>query len=174
VSGRFAVADAPLRLTDRLARLANLAREGWWSGETHVHRSLADIGLLMCAEDLHVAGVQTWWNNANPWQTNGLPTNTIVRFDGNRFYDLMAGEDERGGGALLYFGLKQPLPIAGSKREYPSAMKFLTDARKQARVWVDIEKPFWWDAPVWLASGLADSIGIAHNHAPKRVMGNEA
>lgn len=175
VSGRLEVAGAPLRVTNRLTRLADLAREGWWSGETHVHRPLADIELLMRAEDLHVAGVQTWWNNANPWRTNALPTNTIVRFDGNRFYDLMSGEDERGGGALLYFGLNQPLPIAGSKREYPSAMRFLNEARKQGRVWVDVEKPFWWDAPVWLASGLVDSVGIAHNHMHRSsVLDNEA
>jgi hypothetical protein len=42
-------------------------------------------------------------------------------------------------------------------------------------VWVDIEKPFWWDAPVWLASGLVDSIGIAHNHLLRGgVLDNEA
>lgn len=174
-SGRFEVADAPLRLTNRLARLAHLAREGWWSGDTHVHRPLADIELLMRAEDLHVAGVQTWWNNANPWQTNQPPSDTIVRFDGNRFYDRMSGEDERGGGALLYFGLKAPLPIAGSEREYPSAVKFLKEARQHDRVWVDVEKPFWWDAPVWLASGLVDSVGIAHNHMHRGgVMDSEA
>jgi hypothetical protein len=174
-SGRLDVAGAPLRVTHRLARLADLAREGWWSGETHVHRPLADIELLMRAEDLHVAGVQTWWNNANPWRTNALPSNTIVRFDDNRFYDLMSGEDERGGGALLYFGLKQPLPIAGAKREFPSAMKFVREARQRERVWVDVEKPFWWDAPVWLASGLVDSVGIAHNHLHRSgVLDNEA
>jgi hypothetical protein len=54
-------------------------------------------------------------------------------------------------------------------------MKFLNDARQQERVWVDIEKPFWWDAPVWLASGLVDSVGIAHNHMYRSgVMDNEA
>jgi hypothetical protein len=137
----------------------------------------------MRAEDLHVAGLQTWWNNANPWQEQALPTNPIVRFDGNRFYDLMSGEDERGGGALLYFGLKQPLPIAGSKREFPSAVKFLREAKRasaagedaRAPAWVDLEKPFWWDAPVWLASGLVDSVGIAHNHMHRGgVLDNEA
>ncbi|MGE3805419.1 MAG: CehA/McbA family metallohydrolase, partial [Gemmataceae bacterium] len=37
-------------------------------------------------------------------------------------------------------------------------------ARKHKGVWVDIEKPFWWDVPAWLASGQADSIGLANNH----------
>jgi hypothetical protein len=27
-----------------------------------------------------------------------------------------------------------------------------------------VEKPFWWDVPVWLASGQIDTLGIANNH----------
>src|SRR5262249_32846576 len=30
--------------------------------------------------------------------------------------------------------------------------------------WIDIEKPFWWDVPLWLVNGSPDSIGIANNH----------
>jgi hypothetical protein len=38
-----------------------------------------------------------------------------------------------------------------------------------------VEKPFWWDMPVWVASGKIDSIGIAHNHMQSSgVMDNEA
>jgi hypothetical protein len=88
----------------------------------------------------------------------------IVKFDGNRFYHLMAGEDEREGGALLYFNMKEPLPIASAEREWPSPMKFLTMAREKPATWIDVEKPFWWDAPTWIASGKVDSIGLANNH----------
>ena len=77
----------------------------------------------------------------------------------------MAGEDEREGGALLYFGLKSPLDIETDDREFPSPMQFVAEARKRnPEVWIDIEKPFWWDVPVWLASGQMNSIGIANNH----------
>jgi len=87
----------------------------------------------------------------------------------------MGGEDERGGGALLFFNLSRPLDITGAAREYPSPMKFLAEARQHPGVWVDIEKPFWYDTPVWLASGKVDSIGIAHNHMHRGgVMPNEA
>jgi hypothetical protein len=82
----------------------------------------------------------------------------------------MAGEDERAGGALLYFGLPQPLPIADATQEYPSPMRFLHRARDQAGVHVDVEKPFWWDVPVWLASGQVDTIGIANNHMCRSTM----
>jgi len=77
---------------------------------------------------------------------------------------LLAGEDERGGGALLYFNLSRPLPLPeSSQREYPPMAKYAAMAR-EAGAHIDIEKPFWWDMPTWVALGLADSIGLAHNH----------
>ena len=158
-----------------LQRIANLATEGWWSGETHLHRGPEQVELLMQAEDLHIACAHTWWNDGNPWANHPVPAKPLVQFDGNRFYDQLCGEHERGGGALLFIGLKQPLPIVGSQYEYPPAMKFLRMAKEQANVWVDVEKPFWWDMPMWVASGKVDSIGIAHNHLQVGgVMDNEA
>jgi hypothetical protein len=70
-------------VTNQLRRLVNLAPEGWWSGELHVHRPVAEIELLMQAEDLHIAPVITWWNNRNSWMSSLLPTNSLVRFDEN-------------------------------------------------------------------------------------------
>lgn len=156
--------DTPRSITHTLHRVTDLASEGWWSGDLHVHRPLSDIELLLRAEDLHVAPVITWWNAQNLWSGKALPRELVTRFDNNRFYHVMGGEDERGGGALLFFNLSQPLAITTAKREHPSPMQFLTEARRNPAVWVDIEKPFWYDAPVWLASGMADSIGFANNH----------
>jgi hypothetical protein len=55
-------------------------------------------------------------------------------------------------------------------------MQFVGEARQLDRnVWIDIEKPFWWDVPVWLASGQMNSIGIANNHMCRSQMyANEA
>lgn len=164
-TGSVAITGAATQNLDlKLERLADMAAEGWWSGDLHVHRPLADIELLMQAEDLHVAPVMTWWNAKNEWTRRGPPAALLVQFDRDRFYHVMAGEDEREGGALLYFNLKEPLPIASAKQEYPSPRKFLHEARQHAGVWVDIKKPFWWDMPVWLASGQVDSVGLANNH----------
>jgi hypothetical protein len=157
-------AGATKKVAVELKRIANLPAEGWWPGDLHVHRPVEDIELLMRAEDLHVAPVITWWNKRNPWDKGRLPENPLVRFDGNRFYHVMAGEDEREGGAMLYFHLNRPLAITDAAREYPSPLKFAAEARKLRGVWIDVEKPFWWDMPVWVAHGQVDSIGIANNH----------
>ena len=174
-SGHFTLQrDSKDERTVEFHRTCHMAAEHWWSGDLHVHRSLEDIELLMLAEDLHVAPVITWWNNQQ-LAPDKMPAQPVVRFDGNRYYETLAGEDEREGGALLYFGLRQPLPLAGSDREYPSPMTFLLQARKQQGVHVDVEKPFWWDVPVWLASGLVDSVGLANNHMCRgEMLANEA
>jgi hypothetical protein len=164
-AGMFRVrAGAVERVTVTLQRLADRAAEGWWSGEMHVHRPIDEMQLLMSAEDLHVALAITWWNNRSLWAERPTPENPLMRFDGNRFCHVLAGEDEREGGALLYFHLPRPLAIAGSSREFPSPIEFVSEARRHPGAWIDVEKPFWWDVPVWLASGQVDSIGIANNH----------
>ena len=165
--------DSNQELKIVLKRISNLRQLGWYSGELHIHRSLADVELLMKAEDLDFGGVITWWNKRNPWKE--LPPKTIKQFDGHRIYDLLGGEDEREGGALLYFGMRKPIEITKAKREFPSPMQFVDLARQQKRIWIDIEKPFWWDVPTWLASGQMNSIGIANNHMCRsQMLPNEA
>lgn len=175
-SGTFSVrrGDADSK-TVTMQRFVTMSAEGWWSGDLHVHRPLADIELLMRAEDLHVAPVITWWNEKNLWADKPPPESLVTQFDKNRFYHALAGEDERGGGALLFFNLKQPLAITGSQREFPSSAEFLRQARALPGVHIDAEKPFWWDMPVWIAHGGVDSIGLCNNHMQRDgMLANEA
>jgi hypothetical protein len=153
---------------------ASLAAEGWYAGDLHIHRPPQEIESLAKQADLHIAPVITWWNETNPWK-NLPPPKSPVAFDGGgRFYHLLSGEDERGGGALLFHNLAQPLEITGSQREWPSSVKFLR-AAKAAGAWCEVEKPFWLDVPLWLASGIVDSIGICNNHIQiGGMMDNEA
>jgi hypothetical protein len=164
VAGPLEIKGEAARFVFQVERLIDLSAEGWWSGDLHVHRPVAAMELLMRADDLHIAPVITWWNKQDLWAGKKLPTDPLVRFDGSRFYHVMAGEDEREGGALLYFNLRRPLAIASPSKEYPSPMKYVAEARLNDDVWIDIEKPFWWDVALWLASGKMDSIGLANNH----------
>jgi len=166
VSGKFELkAGRDEIVTATLGRVAELSKLGWYGGDLHVHRPVEDIELLMRAEDLHVAPVITWWNQRNLWTGRDIPRDLLRTFDGNRFYHVMGGEDERGGGAVLFFNFDRPLAIADAKREVPSSAKYVAEIRERdPRVWIDIEKPFWWDVPLWVAGGKCDSIGIANNH----------
>ena len=164
--------EAEVKVT--LQRIADLGAEGWYSGDLHVHRSASDIELLMRSEDLDFAPVIDWWNR--PAKNTTPVKQREFCFDGHRIYTIRAGEDEREGGALLYFGLYRPLDLTVRSREFPSPMHFVGRARQlDPEVWIDIEKPFWKDVPTWLASGQMQSIGLANNHMCRSSMlANEA
>ena len=163
-----------------LQRIAHLAAEGWYSGELHIHRKLEHMQLLMRAEDIQVAPVITWWNTRNLWATQELPSNPLIDVGPQRFMHVLAGEDEREGGALLYFGLRRPLQISGSTREYPSPLKYVEQARRQPGIWIDIEKPFWWGRPDLArqrSSGFHRSgkqPHVSQQHVRKRSLGQAA
>jgi hypothetical protein len=158
-----------------MERFVDMQKEGWWSGDLHVHRPIADIPLLMKAEDLRVAPVITWWNDQNTWEKKKPPESLTNEPQPKHWSHLMAGEDEREGGALLFFGLKEPLPIQGLDRHYPSATAVGLLARKRGEVHIDGEKPFWWEFPIWVAHGVIDSVGVANNHQHRDgMLDNEA
>jgi len=174
--GSFEIRNGALtEVTEKLDRIADMASEGWWSGDLHIHRPAKDIELLMEAEDLHVAPIITWWNRRNIWSGSTLPDKRVVRFDGHRFCDLLSGEDERAGGAFMYFNMQAPVDITRAESEYPCPLRFVEQARSQPNAWIDIEKPFWWDVPIALASGHCDSIGLLNNHCLRSgMLDNEA
>src|SRR5262249_43161049 len=94
--------DAKDSKTVEMNRFVEMKKEGWWSGDLHIHRLPAEIEPHLKAEDLHVGPVITWWNNRKTWQGEAPKEQPFVRCDTDRFYQLMGGEDEREGGALLY------------------------------------------------------------------------
>lgn len=161
----------------QLDRVVDLRADGWFSGDLHVHRPPDDVPKLMDAEDLDFAGVVTWWNKENTWSDHPLPERPRRLTENGRAYDLMVGEDEREGGALLYLGLDRPLNIAAAaSREVPSPLAYAAEALRVNRdVHLDAEKPFWWDFPTWAVFGQLGSVGLAHNHMQRSgVMADEA
>lgn len=55
------VAQTPLRERFELQRWINLAERGWYSGDTHIHRTLEELPNVMLAEDLNVGLPLTYW-----------------------------------------------------------------------------------------------------------------
>lgn len=176
ITGNFVIEQgATDNKTVELKRFVDMKKEGWWSGDLHIHRDPKDMDLLMESEDLHIGPTITWWNDQNLWKTEKIPDPLLIKRDNLRFTELMAGEDERAGGALLFFGLPSPLPIIGLDRDYPCGAAVMALAKKQPNVHIDAEKPFWWDFPVWVATGQVDSVGIANNHQQRSgMLDNEA
>jgi hypothetical protein len=176
-NGSLTLADREsVTITNELRRWVALPSEGWWSGETHVHRPLQMVPLLLDAEDLPTAEVITWWNKVNPWTNRSdWPKQLPVALNGNRFENPFGGEDERDGGALLFLGAAPPFDITAGTQHFPSSLVYAEKPDKSGERWIDAEKPFWWDFPMWVAHGAVDSVGIAHNHMHRNgVLENEA
>ena len=57
----FTLGTAPVEETIRLERWINMAELRWYSGDTHVHRSLEELPNVMLAEDLNVALPLSYW-----------------------------------------------------------------------------------------------------------------
>lgn len=172
VTGSVSLPGDGATLDIQLPRIADLPKEGWYPGDLHVHRSIEEIPLHLDAENLSIASAQSWWNATNHW--GPLVPKVTVHSHGEAHYDIMSGEDERGGGAILYHRMAAPIDITSAKREYPASTTFLKQAKAKG-CWAEIEKPFWWDTPLWLVSGQIDSVGIAHNHMNRStVLANEA
>ena len=132
-AGRLEIESGKVRdLQVVLKRTIDLAALGWYSGETHVHRPLEDMPLLLRSEDLHVAPLLTVWNSTDRWNDRPLPQTLSVEVEPSRVFHLLACEDERLGGALLYFNLKRPLVLSGTAPSFPRP--FLTCARLSNRL----------------------------------------
>ena len=55
------VGKEPVELRFKLRRWIDMAARGWYSGETHVHRSAEELPTLVLAEDLNVAFPLSYW-----------------------------------------------------------------------------------------------------------------
>ncbi len=158
-----------------MQRFAHLKEQGWWSGDLHVRRDSEEMPLVLQAEDLHVAPVISWDHQKNPWQDQPLPDAPLVRVDRDRFFHRLGGSDARAGGNLLYLNLPQPLRFDDAESEFPASSTVLLQTDAYPSVHVDIERPFWWDLPVWVASQRVDSIGLCNGHMQRDgMLNNEA
>ncbi len=144
-----------------LHRFADMAAEGWWSGDLDASRPAKDLELLMRADDLHVVELITWpGSRKSLLPRTKLGDSPLVRFDGNRYYHLSAGIDARGGGTLLLLNLDTPFNMGGLEAEYPPQQKTIAAAKLQPHAWVDAQKAYGWDVPLWIAAGQLDSLQV--------------
>ncbi len=55
------VGETPVQVDVVLRRWSNMAAKGWYSGETHLHRTIDELRNLVLAEDLNVAFPLSYW-----------------------------------------------------------------------------------------------------------------
>ena len=160
-----------------LRRWIDMNERGWYSGDLHVHRPLKDMPLLLRSEDLNLAPVLTHWNARH--ETVRRPYVVKVSDEGAaapkpRCFHKLAQEDERAGGAVMLFNLSEPILLKNVTRHAPIGLAYHRAGLEQ-KAFVEVEKPFWWEAPVHVALGKVDTIGIVCNHLQRAgLMDNEA
>ncbi|MBI1353055.1 MAG: hypothetical protein GC160_01830 [Acidobacteria bacterium] len=169
VEEEITLAGEPIEKTIRPARWIDMNELGWYSADFHIHRPLEDVPKLIQAEDLNLGVVFTLWNQRDAFEKSAWPANPVVKVDGRHLYTILNAEDERGGGAWMLHMLRQKIDLKVPGRWYPPGLKFIREAVAQRYVptgfpWIEVEKPFWLEAPVVMALATPDSIGLLHNH----------
>ena len=165
--------DEARKVAVKLRRWIDMNARGWYSGDLHVHRPTAEMPLLLAADDLNLAPVLTHWNQRHQ-QVRPPYLHEAAAKPRPRVYHSLAQEDERRGGAILMFNLTKPILLKNVTGDTPSGLAYHTLALKQ-KAFIEVEKPFWWEAPVHVALGRVDTIGIACNHFQRtQLMDGEA
>ncbi len=166
------VADKPVTVTIKLKRWINMAKRGWYSGDTHVHRAISELSNVVLAEDLNMIYPMSQWVTVThtlpekgrvdpqPIPTTPIfadPTHAIVPF--NTEYEIFSvGTKRHTLGAVLILGQKEPLKIG-----IPPLKAVAEEARRQGAL-LDLEKHSWAWTPIIAPVMKADLYPLSNNH----------
>ncbi len=157
----------------RLRRWIDMAERGWFSGETHVHRRLEELPLLVAAEDLNVALPLTYWvtdseqtpatGNRN---TETLPAARLIAVDErhviwpvNTEYEIFTIAGSRHTlGAIFFLNHRTPLDVA-----VPPVRKAAELARREGAL-VDLDKHNWPWSMMLIPVAKVDLFELTNNH----------
>ena len=166
------VMEKPVNVTIKLKRWINMAERGWYSGDTHLHRTLAEIPNLLLAEDLNIAFPMSQWVQGShtlpekgtidpqPIPTDPIfadATHTIMPL--NSEYEIFSvGSKRHTLGAVLVLGQKSPLKVGA-----PPMKAVAEEAHKQGAL-LDLEKHSWAWTPIIAPVMKADLYPLTNNH----------
>lgn len=158
-TGYFSIEDKASDVKElSMERFIDMTEDGWYSGDLFLQRSPADVELVMKAEDLHVVPLITWSEKLTPKASE----TASIKFDAQRFYQLLGGRDGRDASGLLFFGLAEPLDLAKASKEYPAGAALLRQAKEEGGAVVVVDRATCWDLPALVATGQLDAVLIAH------------
>jgi len=156
-------------VTLRLRRWIDMAKEGWYSGDTHVHRPLAELPNLLLAEDLNVAFPLTSWVTEAfqaPKAPEGAPGPDSIRVDAthlihprNTEYEIFTvGGRSHTLGAVFLLGHEQVF-----KRGVPP-VKWVAEATHREGGVIELDKHNWpWSMAI-IPVMEVDLYELSNNH----------
>jgi hypothetical protein len=161
------------RITIPLRRWINMQDSGWYAGDTHVHRTLAELPNLLLAEDLNVALPLTSWVTdafAAPAKSNrGADRDTpaeVIQVDSthviyprNTEYEIFSvGQKSHTLGAFFVLGHKTLF-----EEGVPPVRPVLKRAREEGAL-LDLDKHNWpWSMMLVPVLGI-DLFELSNNH----------
>lgn len=154
-----------------LSRWIDMPARGWYSGDTHLHRKLEEVPLLMHAEDLHVAMPLTYWvrNSGEPASRGKLAGEVkpeLIRVAKNRFlwpvnteYELFNTNGKpHTQGAVFVLNQKEGLDLAT-----PPVAPVAKTAHDSGAL-LDLDKHTWNWSPMIVPIMKVDLFELSNNH----------
>jgi hypothetical protein len=170
---KIQVGDDPLEVKIPLVRWIDMAARGWYSGDTHVHRTLEELPNLLLAEDLNVGLPLSYWVTVSdtPPGSGDKNTDTGVQpapisvdrthliWPVNTEYEIFkVGEKRHTLGAVFILGHTRPL-----KQGVPPVGPVAEDARRQGAL-LDLDKHSWPWSLMIVPVMKVDLFELANNH----------
>lgn len=168
------VADQPLDLQLPIERWINLAEAGWFSGDTHVHRTVDELRTLILAEDLNVALPLTYWvtkayhtpsqgarstGNAIPAELIEVTPNHVI-WPRNTEFEFFTVDGERHPlGAVFVLNHHEPLDIAAPPVKPIGAVRDADEG-----VLLDLDKHNWPWSMALMPLIDVDLFELSNNH----------
>jgi len=162
-----------------LKRWISMYKEGWYSSDMHCHFGLDNLEILKqlaLADDINLEPILTLWNHQRSSTPNekwpDWQTGPSVYADTTHMVSLRNQEIERIGGdafesvgALLMFGLTEPVRMPMRNSKYPCDAVLGREAKRSSpQCIIDTDKPIWGENVIGVALGLFDSVQVCHNH----------
>ncbi len=167
--------DKITRLELEIPPFHKMNERGWYSGDLHIHRAAAEMGVILRAEELNVGPVISRHVGGARPKPAPFPAANQVPVDGTHVVTVQNQEVERlykGHGAVVL--LNAPRPVDDPVTDlYPMDVEYCRQAREQG-AFVDGEKPIWKNVAVNVALGVLDTIGVVNNHFHPNTVATEA
>lgn len=165
----FDVTTEPVNLTISLQRFVNMPESGWFSGDVHAHRPMAEIPNVILAEDLNVGFPMTYWvrdsqeiPSASGPGLEGKPIAVAPNhflYPVNTEYEIFSVNSKRHTqGAVLILNHKRPLNIPA-----PPSLSVAEEARRQGGL-LDLEKHSWAWSMMIVPIMNVDLFELSNNH----------